>query len=71
MIKVTQTYYPYNYGAHRLMIGAKSTYKTVYIKIAAGKMDVPVLSLLSSAAIYQRLGKTVTMHAFKVHAFKT
>lgn len=71
MIKVTQTYYPYNYGAHRLMIGAKSTYKTVYIKIAAGKMDVSVLSLLSSATIYQRLSKTVTMHAFNVHTFKT
>lgn len=71
MIKVTQTYYPYNYGAHRLMIGAKSTYKTVYIKIAAGKMDVSVLSLLSSATIYQRLDKTVNMHAFNVHAFKT
>lgn len=71
MIKVTQTYYPYNYGAHRLMTGAKSTYKTVYIKIAAGKMDVPVLSSLSSAAIYQRLGKNFNIHTFNVHAFKT
>ena len=41
MLKVTQTYYPYNYSLFNSR--RKSVYKTVYIKMTVGKMDVYVL----------------------------
>ena len=41
MLKVTQTYYPYNYSLFNSR--RKSVYKAVYIKMTVGKMDVYVL----------------------------